>query len=65
MSGFWPDNTQCAVMLTFDLDGVSAILNRDPNVVNHASVMSRHEFGFRLSRNILSIPLSLMAFQNM
>lgn len=48
MSGIWPGDTKCAVMLTFDLDGVSAILNRDPDVVNHASVMSRHEFGLRI-----------------
>lgn len=48
MSGLWPGSTQSAVMLTFDLDGVSAILNRDPDVVNHASVMSRHEFGLRV-----------------
>lgn len=48
MSGLWPGNTKCVVMLTFDLDGVSAILNRDPNVVKQASVLSRHEFGLRV-----------------
>jgi len=35
-------------MLTFDLDGVSALLNRDPDAVKRASVMSRNEFGLNV-----------------
>ena len=45
MSGIWPGNTKCVVMLTFDVDGVSPILNRDPAMANRPSVLSRAEFG--------------------
>ena len=48
MSGIWPGNTRCVVMLTFDLDGVSAILNRDPAMAKRPSVLSRAEFGPRV-----------------
>ena len=45
MSGIWPGNTKCMVMLTFDLDGVSALLNRNPDAADQPSVMSRNELG--------------------
>ena len=48
MTGVWPGKTQCVVMLTFDLDGVSAILNRDPGAATRPSVLSRAEFGPRV-----------------
>ena len=34
MSGIWPGDTQCVAMLTFDVDGVSSWLRRDPNFAN-------------------------------
>lgn len=45
MSGLWPGDTKCVVMLTFDLDGISAILSRSPDAVRLPSVISRAEFG--------------------
>ena len=32
-------------MLGFDVDGVSSWLNRDPNFINHPSLMSMAEYG--------------------
>ena len=48
MTGIWPGNIQCVVMLTFDLDGVSAMLNRDPQAANRPTALSRAEFGPRV-----------------
>ncbi|MCI0439831.1 MAG: polysaccharide deacetylase [Chloroflexi bacterium] len=48
MSSIWPGNTRCAVILTFDLDGVSALLNRDPQMARRPSAMSRNELGLRV-----------------
>ena len=45
MSGVWPGATRCVVMLSFDLDGVSALLNRDPGAARRPSTMSRFDFG--------------------
>ena len=45
MSGIWPGRTRCVVMLTFDVDGVSAMLRRNPELSNHPSIMSTGEFG--------------------
>ena len=45
MSGIWPGDTQCVAMLGFDVDGVSSWLNRDPNFINHPSLMSMAEYG--------------------
>ena len=45
MSGIWPGNTQCVVTLTFDVDGVSSWLNRNPDFINHPSLMSMAEYG--------------------
>ncbi|MBI4198683.1 MAG: polysaccharide deacetylase [Chloroflexi bacterium] len=33
------------VMLTFDVDGVSAVLRRNPEMADHPSLMSMYEFG--------------------
>ena len=45
MSGIWPGETQCVVLLGFDIDGVSSWLNRDPSFKNHPSLMSMAEYG--------------------
>ena len=45
MTGIWPGDTQCGVLLGFDLDGVTGLLNRDPSAVDRPSAMSRAEFG--------------------
>ena len=45
MAGLWPGRTKCVVMLTFDVDGVSAVLRRDPAMAKHPSLMSMMEFG--------------------
>ena len=45
MSGIWPGDTQCVVMLGFDVDGVSSWLNRNPDFANLPSLMSMAEYG--------------------
>lgn len=45
MAGLWPGRTRCVAMLTFDVDGVSATLRRDPALADHPSLMSQYEFG--------------------
>ena len=45
MTGMWPGDTQCVVTLTFDIDGPSATLRRNPELANHPSVISMGEFG--------------------
>lgn len=45
MAGLWPGKTRCVVMLTFDVDGVSAVLRRNPELADHPSLMSQYEFG--------------------
>ncbi|GIS93527.1 MAG: hypothetical protein CM1200mP22_07640 [Dehalococcoidia bacterium] len=45
MSGIWPGETQCVVLLGFDVDGVSSWLNRDPSFEDHPSLMSMAEYG--------------------
>ena len=45
MSGIWPQSTKCVVMLSFDLDGASALLYRDPEAVHRPTALSRAEFG--------------------
>ena len=45
MAGIWPGNTQCVAMLTFDVDGVSSWLRRDPNFSNYPSLLSMAEYG--------------------
>ena len=45
MAGIWPGETQCVVLLGFDVDGVSSWLNRNPDFKNHPSLMSMAEYG--------------------
>ena len=45
MAGLWPGSTQTAALLSFDLDGASAMLRRDPDAANRPSALSRAEFG--------------------
>ena len=45
MSGIWPGDTRCVVMLGFDVDGVSSALNRDPDTARLPSFMSMMEYG--------------------
>ena len=37
MAGIWPGETQCVAMLTFDVDGVSSWLNRNPDFKTQTS----------------------------
>ncbi len=45
MTGIWPKDTRCVAMLTFDMDGQSATLNRNPDLADQPSIMSMGEFG--------------------
>ncbi len=45
MTGIWPGDTKCVVMLGFDIDGVSSALNRDPESAHLPSLMSAREYG--------------------
>ncbi len=45
MSGIWPGDTRCAVMLGFDIDGVSSAINRNPDTARLPSLMSMREYG--------------------
>ena len=45
MSGIWPGDTQCVAMLTFDVDGVSSWIRRDPDFAQLPSLMSMAEYG--------------------
>ena len=40
----WPDNLQCVVTLSFDVDGVSPYVG-DPQLANRPSLMSMREYG--------------------
>ena len=43
----WPDGMRCPVMLTFDLDGRTLPLARDPEAERRPSVLSMSDFGPR------------------
>ncbi|MQC18905.1 MAG: ribulose phosphate epimerase [Chloroflexi bacterium] len=45
MTGIWPGETQCVVMLSFDVDGPSAMIRRNPEVERMPSARSMGEFG--------------------
>lgn len=49
MSGLWPGDTRCVVILTFDVDGPTATLNRNPELADQPSVISMGEFGPRVA----------------
>ncbi|HCG91568.1 MAG TPA: ribulose phosphate epimerase [Dehalococcoidia bacterium] len=44
-SSNWPEDIQCVAMITFDVDGVSSWINRDPNHQNLPSLMSMADYG--------------------
>ncbi len=48
MVSIWPKDIRCVVMLTFDVDGVSGLINRFPQAPEHPSLMSLGEFGPRV-----------------
>jgi peptidoglycan/xylan/chitin deacetylase (PgdA/CDA1 family) len=45
MAGIWPGDIQCVALLTFDIDGASGSINRNPNAVNMPSLLSMGEYG--------------------
>ena len=45
MSGIWPADLQCVSMLTFDLDGTSSWIRRNPDYADLPSLMSMAEYG--------------------
>ena len=45
MSGVWPGDTRCVVMLTFDIDGVSGAMNVEPESSRYPGLMSLREYG--------------------
>lgn len=48
MNSIWDGNTRCVVTLTFDIDGPSAFLRRNPEISDHPSAISMGEFGPRV-----------------
>lgn len=47
MSGqpVWPEGARCVVTLSFDVDGMSAWLNRGPEFANYPSILAMGEYG--------------------
>lgn len=45
MSGIWPGDTRCMVMLTFDVDGITSLVRREPAVRERPSTLSMGEYG--------------------
>ena len=45
MKHLWPDKAQCVVVLTFDVDGISGALNRNPDARKFPSLISMREYG--------------------
>ncbi len=45
MAGIWPGDIHCVALLTFDIDGPSGSINRNPNAVNMPSLLSMGEYG--------------------
>ena len=45
MSGIWPNDIRCVALLTFDVDGVSGAINKNPNTARYPSTMSMREYG--------------------
>ncbi|MEZ4503340.1 MAG: polysaccharide deacetylase [Dehalococcoidia bacterium] len=45
MTGIWQGDTQCTVMLGFDVDGPSAMIRRNPAVAEMPSTLSMGDFG--------------------
>ncbi len=49
MSGLWPGDTRCVVMLGFDVDGPSATIRRNPEAERMPSTVSQGDFGPRVA----------------
>ena len=45
MTGIWPGDVRCVAALSFDLDGVSGAINRDPDSARLPTLMSAREYG--------------------
>ena len=45
MSGIWPGDTRCVAVLSFDVDGVSGAINRNPDAGRLPGLMSMREYG--------------------
>ena len=45
MDSLWDGETQCVATLTFDMDGPSGMLRRNPELATHPSAISMGEFG--------------------
>ena len=43
--GRWPDGVRCGVVISFDVDGPSGMMNRDPAVAEMPSTRSMGEYG--------------------
>ena len=48
LNSIWDGGTRCVVTLTFDIDGPSATLRRNPELASHPSAISMGEFGPRV-----------------
>ena len=56
MSGIWPGDVRCVAVLSFDVDGVSGAINRNPDARNLPSLMSMREYGPNVAtRRILTL----------
>ncbi|GBD11506.1 Peptidoglycan deacetylase [bacterium HR23] len=49
MLGIWPGDIRCVVMLTFDVDGKSSWIRRNPDFARYPSLMSMEEYGPRVA----------------
>ena len=45
MAGIWPDDIRCVALITFDVDGITSWLNRNPDFINYPSLLSMAEYG--------------------
>ena len=45
MAGIWPDDIHCVAVITFDVDGITSWLNRNPDFINYPSLLSMAEYG--------------------
>ena len=41
----WPNNIVCPIVISFDLDGISGTINRNPASKNLPTLMSMREYG--------------------
>ena len=41
----WPNNISCPIVISFDLDGVTGTINRNPASKNLPTLMSMREYG--------------------